>query len=203
MEDKTLDMAIEKLREDEDFQKALKMYQDMEEKSSETANIISKQIIDILDLQNPKQTIEESRRNMVIAKMTAAKVLATLSSFSYEEKDFMASLQNARECVQKELVPMLMHQEPCGQCEACKNGHSNRCINPKIRSAYCESRFLPLLSNALIEYDAWSEVLYSAIPSDKKDVDVLQDINDKFQNETKQVVKKRRGRPPKNKKEES
>lgn len=196
MDQSITDKAIEKLRQDKDFQKALSKYEEAEKLSQEHSARIAKDIVDILHLEDQKQTIEESRFNLIVAKMTAAKLLATLSSFSYIEKDFMDSLMNARKLVQEELIPMLMQKEPCGECEACKNGHQDRCIRPKVREAYCESRFLPLLSDALIEYDAWSEILYNNIPTDKRDIDILQDINDEFHDSINQV-KKRRGRPPK------
>ena len=190
------DKAIEKLREDKDFQNALSKYEEAEERSQEYSAKIAKDIVEILHLEDSKQTIEDARFNLIIARMTAAKLLAILSSFSYIEQDFMDALTSARKLVQDELVPMLMQVEPCGECEACKNGHPDRCIRPHVREKYCESRFLPLLSDALIEYDAWSEILYNNIPSDKRDIDVLQDINDDFQNTVNQT-KKRRGRPPK------
>lgn len=196
MDQSITDKAIEKLREDKDFQNALSKYEEAEKRSQEYSAKIAKDIVDILHLDDSKQTIEEARFNLVIARMTAAKLLATLSSFSYIEQDFMDALISARKLVQDELVPMLMQKEPCGECEACKNGHPDRCIRPHVREKYCESRFLPLLSDALIEYDAWSEILYNNIPSDKRDIDVLQDINDDFQNTVNQT-KKRRGRPPK------
>ena len=196
MDQKATDMAIEKLRQDPDFQNALKKYEEAEALSQEKAAEIAKQIVEMLHLEDSKQTIEDARFNLLVAKMTAAKILVTMSSFSYTEKDFMDALMSARECVQQELVPMLMQKEPCGECEACKNGHPDRCIRPKVREAFCESRFLPLLSDALIEYDAWSEILYNNIPQDKHDIDILKDIDD-----AQQEQKKRRGRPPKNKEE--
>lgn len=196
MDQNITDKAIEKLREDKDFQNALSKYEEAEKRSQEYSAKIAKDIVEILHLEDSKQTIEDARFNLIIARMTAAKLLATLSSFSYIEQDFMDALTSARKLVQDELVPMLMQIEPCGECEACKNGHPDRCIKPHVREKYCESRFLPLLSDALIEYDAWSEILYNNIPSDKRDVDVLQDINDDFQNTVNQT-KKRRGRPPK------
>ena len=196
MDQNITDKAIEKLREDKDFQNALSKYEEAEERSQEYSAKIAKDIVEILHLEDSKQTIEDARFNLIIARMTAAKLLAILSSFSYIEQDFMDALTSARKLVQDELVPMLMQVEPCGECEACKNGHPDRCIRPHVREKYCESRFLPLLSDALIEYDAWSEILYNNIPSDKRDIDVLQDINDDFQNTVNQT-KKRRGRPPK------
>lgn len=198
MDQKATDMAVEKLRQDPDFQNALKKYEEAEALSQEKAADMAKQLVEMLHLEDSQQTIENARFNLLVAKMTAAKILVTMSSFSYTEKDFMDALMNARQCVQQELVPMLMHKEPCGECEACKNGHPDRCIRPKVRESHCESRFLPLLSDALIEYDAWSEILYNNIPQDKRDIDILKDINDGYQNEEK----KRRGRPPKKKEEE-
>jgi hypothetical protein len=198
MDQSITDKAIEKLKEDKDFQNALNKYEEAERLSQEYSSKIAKDIVDILHLEDTQQTISEARFSLIVAKMTAAKLLATLSSFSYVEKDFMDSLINARKLVQEELVPMLMQKEPCGECEACKNGHPDRCIRPKVRETYCESRFLPLLSDALIEYDAWSEILYNNIPTDKRDMDILQDINDEFHDSINDVQpKKRRGRPPK------
>ena len=194
MNQNATDVAIERLKQDPDFQNALKKYEEAESIAQEKAVLLSKQIVDMLHLEDEKQTIEDARFNLLVAKMTAAKVLVTMSSFSYIEKDFMDALLNARNCVQQELVPMLMHKEPCGECEACKNGHPDRCIRPKVRESFCESRFLPLLSDALIEYDAWSEILYNNIPQDKRDIDILKDIDIEHQEQ-----KKRRGRPPKKK----
>ena len=191
MENQTVDKALEKLRNDENFQKALQKYQEAEEKSSEKASEISLEIIKHFALQDMDQTIEEARFGLIVARMTASKILATLSSFNYEEKDFMESIDRARKCVQEELVPMLMDVKPCGECEECKNGHRENCLNPEVRKSYCESRFLPLLCDCLIEYDAWSEILYNAIPQDARDIDLLKDIND----ETESI--KRQGRPAK------
>lgn len=196
MDQSITDKAIEKLREDKDFQNAMSKYEEAEKLSQEYSANFAKELVGILHLEDAKQTIEDARFNLLVAKMTAAKLLATLSSFSYLEKDFMDALINARKLVQEELVPMLMQKEPCGECEACKNGHPDRCIRPNVREAFCESRFLPLLSDALIEYDAWSEILYNNIPADKRDVDILQDIDDEF-HDTVNQTKKRRGRPAK------
>ena len=198
MDQKAIDMATEKLRQDPDFQNALKKYEEAETIAQEKATDLAKQIVDMLHLEDEQQTIEDARFNLLVAKLTASKILVTLASFSYIEKDFMDALVRARKCVDEELIPMLMHKEPCGECEACKNGRRDDCIRPHIREEYCESRFLPLLSDALIEYDSWSEILYNHIPPDKRDIDILQDINDDFHNQQIQP-KKRRGRPPKNK----
>jgi len=201
MEQSMVDEAMNKLKQDENFQNAIHKFEEAEDLAQKHSSDMAKHLIEILNLQDDKQTIEQARFNLIVAKMTAAKLLATLSSFSYLEQDFMDSLVNARKIVQDELVPMLMSAEPCGECEACKNGQKDRCMNPKIREEFCESRFLPLLSDALIEYDAWTEILYNNIPAEKRDVDILQDINDDFQNEANQVIKKK-GRPPKKDKEE-
>lgn len=163
MEEKDFD----KLREDEKFQKALDKYKKAEELSSEKAKVLAEELIQSFALKDSSQTIEEARFGLVVAKMAASKILATLSSFSYEEKTFMESLDNARRCVQEELIPMLINAQPCGECEECKNGHPEKCIRPNIRNAYCESRFLPLLCNSLIEYDAFSEILYTNIEEEE------------------------------------
>lgn len=189
--------AIEKLKQDENFQKALAKYEEAEKLSQEHSAKFAEMLVDTLNLQSTDITIEQARFNLLVAKMTAAKLLATLSSFSYMEDEFMQSLINARKLIQDEMVPMLMNAEPCGECEACKNGHPERCISPKIRESYCESRFLPLIADALIEYDAWSEILYNSIPANVKDSDILQDIDDEFHDKIVEMQPKRKGRPPK------
>lgn len=188
------DKAMEKLKQDENFQKALAKYEEAEKISQEKSATFAQTLVDALQLDDEKLTMEQARFNLLIAKMTAAKLLAAISSFSYTENEFMESLVNARKLVQDELVPMLLDAEPCGECEACKNGHKDRCLNPKIRESYCESRFLPLLADAMIEYDAWSEILYNNIPATLRDKDVLQDIDDEFHEDIKKIKK---GRPPK------
>lgn len=197
------EQAIEKLREDPNFQAALKKFEEMDVKSQEYAEKLSNDIVDLLGLNKQELTIDEARDNLLVARMTAAKVLATLSSFNYEEEEFINAITKARKCVTDELVPMLANAQPCGQCENCKNGHPDQCLNPQVRLDYTESRFLPLLSESLIEYDAWNEILYRAIPADETDADVLKDINPEFQIKTNPPVKKKHGRPKKNKEEDN
>jgi len=197
--DKTTEQkVVDALKEDPDFQNALKKYEYADEQSQKFSMDMADKIVEMLHLQDTNQTIEEARYNLLIAKLSAAKLLATLSSFSYEEKDFVDAIDNARKCVQEELVPMLLQSEPCGECENCKNGRPDECIRPHIRHSHSESRFLPILAESLIEYDAWNEILYNSIPQDKRDVDILKDINEDFEN-SKIIPKK--GRPAKSKEE--
>ena len=191
MEDQILAKIMTKLQEDPDFKNAITKYKLADDTSQKYALEIADKLVKDLDLMNEDQTIENARFNLMIAKMSAVKVLAALASFSYEEKDFMDAIEMSRQCVQEEIVPLLMQQEPCGECENCKNGKPNLCIQPKVRETHIESRFLPLLSEALIEYDAWNETLYNNIPADKRDEDVLQDINDEFQNS---IIRAKKGK---------
>ena len=192
MSDKVTDIAMEKLKEDESFKKALEVFESAQDKSQKLVeklmDVIMKELPDITD---HNASIQDSRVAYMTAKLAAAKALISLASFSYQQDDFIKALDNAHNCVYNELIPMLMDKEPCGQCEECKNGNKSQCLQPKVREEYCESRFLPMLCGSLIEYDAWSEVLFNNIPSDKRDVDVLKDMNEEFQN--KQIKKK--GKP--------
>ena len=190
------EQVTEKLMEDKNFQKGYKQYQDLDTKSQELSVKYVKDIMTILELDKPDITIERYRHNLLLAKFTVAKILATLSSFNYEENDFHDAMDRARHCVAEELVPMLINEEPCGECKNCKDGKPDECLNPKIRTKHCESRFLPVLCEALIDYDIWNEILYRSIPSDLKDEDILGDLDDEFHNKTFAKPKKR-GRPKK------
>ena len=191
----------EKIMQDEHFKKGYSEYQALDAKSQELSVKYVEDIANILELNKSDVTIEQYRHNLLLAKFTVAKILATLSSFNYEESDFMQAMERARRCTAEELVPMLINQEPCGECEECKNGKPNECLNPNIRSEYCESRFLPLLCEALIDYDIWNEILYHNIPSDLKDEDILGDLDDEFKNSMAPKPKKK-GRPKKVEKED-
>lgn len=197
----TEDQIIEKLSEDPDFKKSLNKFQEIDDKSQQFSIDISNKIVEMLDLTNENLTREEARFNFLTAKLAAAKLLATIASFNYEEDDFLEGMERARKMIPEEVVPMLMNVQPCGQCDNCKNGKKNECLNPKVREEACESRFLPLLSEALIEYDIWNEVLYNSIPADKKDVDILKDLDDDFHDQIVDAKPKKRGRPPKKEQE--
>lgn len=194
MNDQIMENVMQKLKEDPDFKKAIEKYQNIDNISQKKALEIADKLVADLHLIDEDISIEEARDNIMIAKLSAAKALTALASFSYEEKDFMDAIDLSRHCVQNELVPMLMQEEPCGECENCRNGNPNLCIRPKVRESHVESRFLPLLAESLIEYDAWNEVLYNQIPQDKRDEDVLKDINDDFQN---QIIRPKKGRKKK------
>lgn len=196
------DEAMKKLEEDEHFQKALAQFKEADNKSTEYSQSMAEQIVKMLDLGNQKLTIEQARLNHLTAKLAAAKLLATLSSFNYDETDFNRMIHKANDVVVNELMPMLLDRQPCGECDECKNGHPEKCLNPIIRNELVESRFLPLLAESMIRYDAWSEILYRNIPSELKDEDVLDDINDKFHNAVNGSNKKRPGRPKKKKQED-
>lgn len=196
-ENVTVDEVMDKLREDPDFQNAMKKFEEADTLSRDYSLEMTDKLVDMLHLQDTNQTIENARFNLLVAKMSAAKLLASLASFSYEEKDFMDAVDRSRHCIQEEIVPLLTGAEPCGECENCKNGRPDICLRPNIRREYIESRFLPILAESLIEYDAWNEILFNSIPQDKRDVDVLKDINDDFQNQANEIVHKRKGRPSK------
>lgn len=151
-------------------------YNDMETQARELANKMSEVIIQELHLDDDSLSIKEARKHHVIAKLASSGLLAMLSSLSYDEADFAISAKRAREIVTNQLVPMLVDEQPCGECDECKNGHPEKCLNPKYDEKNSESRFLPLLCQALIEYDAWAESLHNNIPSDLTDEDVLKEV---------------------------
>lgn len=198
-EEKNLtEQAMSKLKDTPEFKESMLRFGEADEKSQQMCVDLANNIINLLELDNDKLTVEQARFNLLVAKLVFAKALATLSSFNYEEPDFLQAMERARHCVAEELVPMLINEQPCKQCDECKKGNFNNCIHPIVRSEYCESRFLPILCEALIEYDVWNEILYYKIPAELTDSNVLGDLDEEFHDKMNvHKQKKKRGRPSK------
>ena len=188
----------EQLSKDENFQRGKNRYNEVVDKAMTFGESMIEKVIEVLDLANDELTLEQARFNLMVAKMSVAKMLSTLSSFSYEEEEFFSATTKARDFVANELIPHLLDSQPCEQCDECKNGRPDNCINPTVREEYTESRFLPIICEALIDYDIFNEILYHEIPQDLRDEDVLKDLDEEFQEEVNKITKpKKRGRPKK------
>ena len=84
-----------------------------------------------------------------------------LASYLYDsEEEFLTDVKKARTSVVTDIIPALLDQQSCGECQNCKNGNEAECINPTVRGDYTQSRFLPILCNMLVEYDLFNKVIH-------------------------------------------
>ena len=148
---KDIEMA---LQHDEDTQKGISTYNKMDTRAVAIAQEITKAMIDNI-------VKEENDFNLSLAILSISKSLVQLTSFMYDtEEEFLQAMQKARQCIVSDMIPALLDPQPCGNCEECKNGNPDECLNPVVRADYTQSRFLPLICGNLIEYDLFNKVLY-------------------------------------------
>ena len=148
---KDIEMA---LQHDEDTQKGISTYNKMDTRAVAIAQEITKAMIDNI-------VKEENDFNLSLAILSISKSLVQLTSFMYDtEEEFLQAMQKARQCIVSDMIPALLDPQPCGNCEECKNGNQEDCLNPVVRADYTQSRFLPLICGNLIEYDLFNKVLY-------------------------------------------
>lgn len=132
---------------------------------SSIASDISKQIVTQLTDKIIKDNNGEAF-NLTTSILGASKSLAGLASYLYDsEEEFIRDLQLAREAATDIIIPTLLQQVPCGECEECRNGHPENCINPNAREYLTTSRFLPLLCATIIEYDYFNKIVYTHVSS--------------------------------------
>ena len=141
---------------DEKLEKGYKEYNDIENTADELAKEYSSMLLEKLVKENNAEKF-----NLSVLLMATSKMLSYLSSYLYDnEEEFLNDVKRARASVVSDVIPALLHPEPCGECEECKNGNFEECINVKTTPEYTTSRFLPLLCNMLIEYDIFNKVLW-------------------------------------------
>lgn len=144
----------EALKRDEDAQLGYSEYQKIEQKANNVAEEISTALVETI-------VKEENKFNITMAFMAVAKTFTHLASYLYDnEEEFLTAVTNARTLTVSDVIPALLDPQPCGECEACKNGNPMECINPAVRGEFTESRFLPILCNMIIEYDTFNKVMY-------------------------------------------
>lgn len=156
----------EALERDENMQKGLEEYKNMEKKANEVAEEISSTLIESI--------VKDSEKfNITTAIMAVAKSLSHLTSYLYEtEETFLLDVKKARTSVVSDIIPALLDPQPCGMCEECKNGNELECVNPQVRGDYTTSRFLPILCNMIIEYDLFNKILHMyTVGKDENDID--------------------------------
>lgn len=144
----------EALEKDENVQEGMSQYKAMEQKANSVAEEISSTLIESI-------VKEEGKFNITTAILAVAKSLSHLSSYMYEtEEEFLADVKKARTSAVSDIIPALLNPQPCGNCEACKNGKPMDCESPTVRGDYTTSRFLPILCNMIVEYDLFNKVLH-------------------------------------------
>ena len=152
--------ALKALENDEKFKKGLSVYQSLEEK----ANVVAEEMC-----SNLIQSVVKDSENFNIstAILATAKCLTHLASYIYDnETEFLNAIEKARKSIPSKVIPALLDPQPCGICEACKNGHEDDCINPIIDKESTQSYFLPILANYLLEYDLYNKIMFMYTQTD-------------------------------------
>lgn len=155
----------EALGRDENIQKGYEEYRTIEEKANAVAEEISSTLIESI-VKN------ENNFNISTAILAVAKSFSHLASYLYDtEEEFLTDVKKARSAIVSDVIPALLDPQPCEICDECKNGHPEKCIQPKVRGDRTTSRFLPILANMLIEYDLFNKVLYMHTEGKKDNID--------------------------------
>lgn len=131
-------------------------YNEMEKVADELAKEYSTMLIEKLIKENNGEKF-----NLSVLIMATSKILNYLAAYLYDnEEEYLADVKMARSSVVTDIIPALLHPQPCGECEECKNGNFEECKNISTTPEYTTSRFLPILCNMLIEYDIFNKVLW-------------------------------------------
>ena len=171
------------IEDSEAFQKGIKYFDNM---SAEAADI-SKNLVSMLTEKVIKES-ESDAFNLTTVILAVSKALAGLASYLYDsEEEFLKDLQLARVVTTDDIIPTLLNETPCGECEQCKNGHPEACINKQVRENLTTSRFLPILCSMIIEYDFFNKIVYSHL-----EAEASKKAND-TKDETSEIVYKEEG----------
>ena len=155
----------------EAFDEGIKEFDNVSSAASDISKQIVTQLTDKIIKENNGETF-----NLTTSILAASKSLAGLASYLYDsEEEFIRDLQLAREAATDIIIPALLQQVPCGECEECRNGNPDGCINPNAREYLTTSRFLPILCAMIIEYDYFNKIVYTHISaaSEQEDQDVV------------------------------
>ena len=145
------------IENDKAIKEGYEEYEKLDKLSLEIAQEMSATLLD--------KIVKESGNNPLMSLSTmivaTAKTLTHLAGYYYDnEKEFLDDVQRSREAVVADIVPALLHPEPCGECANCKDGRPDECLNVKVTPEYTTSRILPIIANMLIEYDAFNKTLW-------------------------------------------
>lgn len=144
----------EALQKDPKYREGLKKYEECTEKANAVAEEMASKLVEAI-------VKKEDNFNITTAMLAVAKTFTHLSSYLYDTEDeFLVDIKKARTAVVSDIIPALLNPQPCGRCEACKNGKPHECETPDVRGDYTATRFLPLVCNMLIEYDLFNKILH-------------------------------------------
>lgn len=159
-QEKKLKVDVEgALSEDKAFNEGASEYQRL----SEQAQTISEEMTSTLieSVVKSSESKDNYRFTLTSAILATAKTLTNLTAYAYDDHElFIHDIKKARELVVSRIIPALLNPMPCGLCINCKNHKEEECINPVMETENTHTRFLPMISNFLIEYDVWSKILY-------------------------------------------
>jgi hypothetical protein len=156
-----LDMNIgDILEEDNNYKEGSNEYQRIMELATETSEEIAAALIQ----EVVKKTDDGSKENALTlstAILACAKAMVNLASYAYDtEEEFKEDIIKSRKAIVDTVIPALLDPQPCGECEECKNGSPMSCVNPDLNTEMLQTRVVPILANALVEYDTWNKVMY-------------------------------------------
>jgi len=154
-----MDLNIaQSLLDDENYKEGMNEY----ERACEQAQTVSEEITSALISEIIKQTDTGEKANdftLSTAILAVAKTLINLSAYMYDtEEDFRNYIQKSRQCVIETIFPSILNPQPCGKCPECKSG--KECSNPVIQDEMLQSKVLPIVTGAMIEYDMWNKLMY-------------------------------------------
>ena len=157
----SLDMNVgDILEEDKNYQEGNNEYQRIMELATATSEEITASLIQ----EVVKKTDDGSKANALTlstAILACAKAMVNLASYAYDtEEQFKNDIIKTRKAVVDTVIPAILDPQPCGQCEECQNGNPMGCINPDLNTELLQTRVIPILANALVEYDTWNKIMY-------------------------------------------
>lgn len=164
----------EAVERDQYVQEGYDQYRKLEVEANERAEKIATDIVNEIIKTN-----DGEKFNMSLAILSVGKALTHLASYLYDtEQEFLEDVKKARTAIPTDVIPALLRPEPCGKCEACRDGRPEDCEHPQVRGSYTTSRFLPILADMLLEYDLFNKVLWMYTAGREQDQEEPKKEND-------------------------
>jgi hypothetical protein len=165
------------------FKDGVKYFDDMSAEAAEMSKKLVSQLTETVIKESDGKSF-----NLTTAILAAAKSLACLASYLYNsEEEFLRDLQKAREVTTDDVIPALLKESPCGECEKCRSGHPEECTNKKVRADLTTSRFLPILCSMIVEYDFFNKVVFTHIEAASKNEATLDGANEVIYKDEEEV----------------
>lgn len=172
MERKLTDEEI--IHNDDDFIAGEQEYDKAYEYASKIAMDISTGLVERIMKENNNE-----KYNLTTAILAVSMSLSHLAQFLYDDEEtFLNDREMSRKAVVNDIIPALLHVEPCGECDMCKSGNPEQCINPHTTPEYTTARILPIIANMLIEFNVyWSSIWMHTINKGDNDNAKTEDGN--------------------------